>query len=610
MMKSVDVTDDRANQLVLRKWMVPCAVALLIAAVYWPVRHGGFVWDDIINFVENDWLSRGSQWRRYVLRDFNGWINYFRPFGVALFTLQVRIFDSQPGPMHLVSLGMHLVNTGLVGVVAVQVMTALGQVSRSARVSWLAACMVLYGLHPALIETVAWVGTQFDLLATGFMLLGTYAALALSLRPLRAFAVGACYFFAFCSKESAAIFPMIVLLVDWIVFARSSTGADMSLLRRNFIQRNSPVFIALLIAGAAYLLFRYYGLGYLVQPVPTYGGELSFLGTIQKFSMTYLSYVKILVYPWTGLNPIHSFDATYFEIPRAHLLLWLLVFGCLTSWALLTTYKRASTTGCLVIVVTSALLPVLNIAPVGFAPSLYHERYIINALALGVVFLPVLPWPTLHAVSPSTRRHLLIIVTAAWMVVSSLTIRSILPIWMEDERVWRWAVANNPTSEISQYNFVAALIRNDKIEEADRAVDSFSEFGPACTRCDIQVAIVQLDLGNIKRAELLLRRIGKSVDVSKDLDVRGDYLLTAGHLEFAYENYVGAADLLARGIELQPERLAAHVNLAEALLHLGKYDQALSAANSAAEIADAQNRELIATWRDGIQQRLRHDGSE
>lgn len=592
---------DSSNAYRCSRWIAAALPILLISAVYWPVRHGGFVWDDIINFVENDWLLTGSQWQHYILRDFNGWTNYFRPLGVGLFTIQVRLFDNQPGPMHLVSLGMHLCNTALVGVVTAQVLRLLQTIKHGLPMAWLVACMLFYGLHPALIEAVAWIGVQFDQLATGFMLLGTWAALSLQNKIIRALSVGMCFFLALCSKESAVVFPLLVLMLDWIVYARSSQGADMACLRRSFLKRNVAILIAMLITVAGYLLFRNFGLGHLLQHMPMHGGDLPLLGDIQKIVWTYVSYLRILLYPWTGLNPIHSFDPAYFETVRPALLLALLALMGLLCWATLAAYKRASVAACLILIVTSSLLPVLNVLPTGFALSLYHERYAINALAFGSVLLPLLPWPRWSVLSPSVKRLLLGTSAFVWVASSVLTIRSTLPLWLEDERLWRWAVAENPTSEVAQYNTTAALLRNGKVVEANRYVDEFATFGRACARCDIEVANVELNQGNIGRGEILARRIRSSPRTAKDLDVRGDYYLIAGRIALTEGRYVDAIELLSSGTALRPNQLAAQINLATALLKAGRTEDGMVAVDDAIEIADDLNRPIIKEWRAKLQ---------
>src|SRR5690606_13931490 len=118
--------------------------------------------------------TRGEQWKHYLLRDFNDWDNYFRPLVIGLFTLQLRLFGVQPLPMHAVSLCLHLLNTLLVGLLALHSSRAAQHAPRTQALRLLAS-MLLFGLHPALSEVVAWVGCQFDQIASLFMLLGLLA---------------------------------------------------------------------------------------------------------------------------------------------------------------------------------------------------------------------------------------------------------------------------------------------------------------------------------------------------------------------------------------------------------------------------------------------------
>lgn len=172
--------------------IVVLAVAAVIAFVYWPVVHATFVLDDVIDFIDMKWLSHGDDWKHYIFKDFNGWTNYFRPLVVAFFALQVRLFNNAPGPMHAVSLGMHLVNTTLVGLLSWQCSRATS--NAQLRVGLLALVMLLYGLHPVLIEPVTWIGCQFDMAATLFMLLGLLLNTRIKHRLSRAIAVASCFF--------------------------------------------------------------------------------------------------------------------------------------------------------------------------------------------------------------------------------------------------------------------------------------------------------------------------------------------------------------------------------------------------------------------------------
>ena len=133
------------------------AAIVALAVIYWPASHGGFVLDDSTQLHDEAWL-RGKDWYVFVFRGFNDWSNYFRPLVVALLAAELRVFDGAAQPMHLVSIGLHLSNTLLVGLLARHACKGYDAPAYSATIP-----MLVYGLHPALIEPANWVGLQFDL---------------------------------------------------------------------------------------------------------------------------------------------------------------------------------------------------------------------------------------------------------------------------------------------------------------------------------------------------------------------------------------------------------------------------------------------------------------
>src|SRR4051812_2532208 len=98
--------------------LTTATVLCLVGVVYWPLHLADFVWDDQVCMYDAEWLRQGDVWNRFISTDFCGWKNYFRPLVVALFSIELRAFDATPGPMHLVSLALHLANIVLVGLLA------------------------------------------------------------------------------------------------------------------------------------------------------------------------------------------------------------------------------------------------------------------------------------------------------------------------------------------------------------------------------------------------------------------------------------------------------------------------------------------------------------
>lgn len=575
---------------------VAAVVLVLVGIAYLPVIHAGFVWDDLTAFVENDWLVSGDQWQHYVLRDFHGWINYFRPLGVALFTAEARLFGSEPSPMHVVSLALHLAATGLVGSI-VHHCTRVLTVGPWTALGWIGGCMLLYGLHPALTESVAWISSQFELLLVIFCLSAAWAAAAMPVGRLRTTAIGIGFFLAACSKETAVALPLLVLLLDWAIIRRRDNEHSISTSRRIFARRNASACLAMLVAGLGYLWFRHYGLGYLLVSAPMYGGDLSPLGDVQKSAWTWWSYLKLLVLPVQELNAVHSFGPESFETTRPTLLLLAGVSLGLIGWSAYLAIMRGTAAACVILAIVIALFPTLNIVPTGYSISVYHDRYVALALAMCCVMLPLVRWPRITIMRPRTISMVGYGTAAVWLASSLLTIRSTLPAWQDDESLWRETITNNATNEVVQYNLVAALVRGHKIADANAMIDRFNHSGHECIPCEIEVASFELDLGNHGRASEIIDRIAEASRISDDLDVRGRYYLVAGQLALETGQQKSAIQLLRAGIELLPDRVFARVLLAESLVAADRLSEAEVEAQHAVVAGGEATREMLEHWR-------------
>lgn len=147
---------------------------------------------------------------------------------------------------------------------------------------------------------------------------------------------------------------------------------------------------------------------------------------------------------------------------------------------------------------------VLNIAPVGFAVSLYHDRFVMLALACIACATPLVSWPRLNVFSAGTRSTLVASVLIVWTVMALLTIRATLPRWMSDESLWRSAIVRNSNNEVVQYNLTASLLRSGRVGEAAAYAERFSDGSAASARCEIETASASLDLGDAERAAALV----------------------------------------------------------------------------------------------------------
>jgi hypothetical protein len=572
------------------RWTIALAAALaaFVAVVYWPVVHGQFIWDDVVDFHEMAWLRYGNDWQHVILRGFNLWTQYFRPLVVGLLAIEVRAFDVQPAPMHAVSLLIHLLNTLLVGALALRV--AAQDVSNKARAGILSVAMLLYGLHPVLIEPVAWIDCQFDLVVTLLTLLGLLANLTFRGALLRPLAVATCFFLAACAKESAVTFPLLLIVFDWMQIRRSGSNGFAADLRALLV-RNGAVYAATFVAGIAYLVFRHWGLGQAV-PTTSSGEGLTGLGHLQEIAFLYLHYWRTLVWPMTGLSPIHPVDVLAFNTATAASLAIDVAAIALFVSGIVMALRRNPTIGCLVVAVSCSLLPVLHIVTVSFDLSLYHERYAMTAVAVACALLPAV-WMNLSLPQQTARLALPVATTvlALWLALAVVNIRVTLPLWSSNVQLWRWALNNYPDSVEAKDGLLTAYISTHDTANAHRLIDKLIADDVPCGNCMLNTAILAISENNLPLASAMLDRLRSTRDVATDPRMRRMFLRTEGQLRMMQGDSAHAEQDFYSASAMDPLDPEPQIWLAVTLATEGKPDEARRIGAAAILLLPPEERE-------------------
>lgn len=564
------------------------AIVCLTALIYWPVLQAGFVWDDKNIFHDNAWLRYGDGWKELVFHNFYEWINYFRPLVVALFVLEVRAFDVVAGPMHLVSLGIHLTNTLLVGLLAL----SLFPERRASRSSAIAAsvAMLLYGLHPALIEPVIWISCQAELMVTCFMLLGLLLNTQIAHPVFRAVAVAACFFLAACAKESAVSFPLLLVLIDWMRGAapyQDGHGRIVARLR-SLWQRQWPIYVGVLSAGIAYLGIRYWALGFLVQP---HGAQPALsLAHLQTVSYIYMTYWRILIWPMVELGPVHIVDASRFATFGAASFaidLAAVVLPCGGIWL---AWKRKPF-GYLIMAVTVALLPVLHIVPVAFDYSLYHERYAMTAVAMACALLPcvvasiALPRVQLRRFAIAASA-----ITLAWLGLAVMNIRVTLPLWSDETKLWLWVLQEHPESTAAKNHLLSTYIELNDHVHARQVADMLMADDEICPICMVNIASLAVADGDMARAAIALEKAKQTISPHSEPSLVQGFILATGQLREMKHDLQGAELAYRDAIAMEPMDPQAQMNLALLLARQGNAPEARKQAELALSLLAPDQR--------------------
>ena len=136
----------------LRDGAVVVVVAAAALLAYQAAFRAGFVWDDHSLILEST-LLRGPLSRVWFSADATD----YWPLTWTTLWVESRAFGLAAGPFHAVNVGLHVVASLL-----------LWRLLRSLRVPGAAVAGLLFALHPAAVESVAWISERKNVLSAVF----------------------------------------------------------------------------------------------------------------------------------------------------------------------------------------------------------------------------------------------------------------------------------------------------------------------------------------------------------------------------------------------------------------------------------------------------------
>jgi len=231
--------------------LVGLAVILVgCAIVHWQVQDFQFVnWDDDLHVVRNQAVTAPAD---VPLRDhlLTPYLGYPVPVTVGSYIFDNIVAGLDPGWFHTANLLIHVLISLIIYFIAMHL---------GCRVPLAVACTLLFALHPAVGEPVAWVSGRKDLLAAAFSVLALWSFMSVPDRDrqIRSRAPAAVLLLlAALSKPSALLVPILPLMLD---LARRPDGRD-SAVKRRWPKNRLPgaaVWIVVLAANAALALVAY-----------------------------------------------------------------------------------------------------------------------------------------------------------------------------------------------------------------------------------------------------------------------------------------------------------------------------------------------------------------
>jgi len=529
--------------------------------LYLPALAHGFVWDDNDFLTDLPYLRDPELWLQQVFQPLFVSQNYFRPLPLLSFVAEARLSGLDPFVFHFTNLLLHAANTTLV-VLLVRAALPAGVAAMTA-----AAAGLLFAVHPALVENVAWISDRFDLLMVFFVLLALLCDSRLHRPFLRAAAVGSAFLLALLSKESAVV--LLVLLPLWQGLRHSANTGWRPWQRDAWPRADVTVWLALLLSLAAYLAMRQIALDNFYQH-DSEMAEGSHLQHLLLIGKTVGWYAALAIWPFGQLGPVHpARTPVALGDPAAWLgLAGMLAVGLALAYALIRSplARRPAIAAVMALV---ALAPVANLVPLTIGDNLVHDRYLMLSIAFIVLAL-ALAWEA------TGRRRLIALPALVWSVAAALTVAALLPHWQSNLTLWHWAYEMEPTSRIARENKVAALVNAQRFEETVSVARQVLAANPDIASTTHNLALALAQLGNDVEGERMARQAiflfqeryesdrARMSGKTERMDISPSYNLL-GLIQFRQGRYREAEQSLRQSIALTPYLTHPHYNLA--LLH-------------------------------------------
>ncbi len=564
-------------------------LALVTAAVFWPVRHNDFInYDDPVYVTENPRVQAGLTWSgiAWAFGNIRGEQTYWHPLSWVSHMLDCQLFGLNAGAHHLINLLFHTLNTVLVFLVFRRLTDAFWR------------CVVLaalFGLHPLQVDTVAWVTERKNLLSACFGLLclwayGRFAECRMQnaecrnlqqeasttrhaprithhvsryyLLSLSFFALG------LMSKPAVVTWPFVMLLLDYWPLGRMQDAecrgqshasrfthhVSRARLLRLLVEK-LPFFV---LAGISSLVtvVAHRGLGVLDSTT-----NLPVAARIDNAAVSYVRYLgkafwpaKLAVlYPYPEAWPLGTVSACGVLLVAVTVLVVMAVRS--RPWLLVGWFWFLGT-----------LVPVIGLVQVGAQAMADRFAY----LPLIGLFLAVVWQVPELATSWRSRRLVLGLATAAALVLCGSLTRRQLGYWKDSVTLLEHTVAVTKDNFVARNNLAVALFSQGRFEEAIHHAREALRVRPGYAEAHSNLG---LGLGNLGHLDEAIAEFREALRISPQFS-RAHYNLGAALERQGHRDQAILA--CQEAIRLKPDFVEARYSLALALALKGALDEAIN----------------------------------
>lgn len=501
-------------------------LAVLCLLVYLQVFTFDFVLiDDDVYVSKNPFIASGLSFANTVWAWTSVHASNWHPLTWMSHALDISVFGMNAGGHHAVNLVLHAANSVFVFFV---VRNLTGAVWKSAFVA------AIFALHPAHVESVAWIAERKDVLSTVFWLTSTLLYISWTRRPKAAnlFWLSVMLFgLGLASKPMLVTMPFTLLLFDyWALerFEKWDVGSVLPLIKEKL-----SYFVLSALSIVATLFAQ--GTSGAIQSIERF----DIADRVANALTAYVKYAAMLFYP-VDL-------AVWYPFERDFSIGWaigsVIILATISAVCILQLRSRKFLfVGWLWFVGT--LVPVIGIVQVGRQSMADRYTYIpYIGLAIAVVWL-------LGELIERAKIDRRIAAGAAAIIIAVfgiLTFRQV-SYWQNSETLFQQALAVTEKNMFIEHNFCYYLQENGRLDEAESYCKAAIEHDP-------QLADAYNTLGSIKLKQKNFSEARANFE--KAVEVKPAYPQAYANLALAANagnDFAAAADYLNKGVEVDDQK--------------------------------------------------------
>jgi tetratricopeptide (TPR) repeat protein len=529
------------------------ALALVTAAVYWPVRGQQFVnFDDDLYVTENPHVLNGLTWESARWAFTTSHATHWLPLTWLSHMLDCQLFGVNAGAHKLVNVAFHIASTLLLFLV----------LKRATSAVWPSAFVAaVFALHPLRVESVAWVAERKDVLSTFFWMLALWAYVRYAERPGVGRYLWVVWFFVLglMAKPMVVTLPWVLLLLDFWPFGRTAWAAPA---RQGFSRCDFKRLILeklpLLVLAMVSTITQFW--------VTHSEGAIVSTGTfpiglrVSNALVSYGRYLGKMLWP-QDLAVLYPFPAAW---PLSWVAAVVLLLVCV-SVVVARVAKRQPYLVVGWLWYLGTLVPVIGLIQVGRQSMADRFTYIpMVGILIGV------SWGVADAIAVRPRTRIAAIIGAVAVVCAcAMATRVQLQYWKDSVTLLSHTVAVTGDNDLAQSDLGVALCNQGRVEEGMAHLLEAVRLSPDSSYAHQHLGRACFLLGNIAEGiDHLRRAVALDPGAAAAHNNLGVALLKEGRLKEAAAEF-------AEAVRLQPDYALARVNLGGVLVSLGQTEQAL-----------------------------------